>query len=206
MLRSIGLVLLGFALVLAPGCGGDGVRHANVSPEAMPAGQTWSGVYHSPQYGDMQLQQTGSQIVGTYTRDERTGRIQGTVSGNLMRFEWAEERELVSGRPTTTRGHGYFRYVPDGNGVDWALLGEWGHDQNETGGGPWNASRDRRRSAHVTPSTTGGSTPADEQQLEDLGPSGGGSSSSSSSGSGTRSGTGTRTGSSGSDLGGLDGL
>jgi len=213
MMRSTALVLFGSVmLALAAGCGGDGIRHANVSPEPMPAGQTFTGVYHSPQYGEMQMQQTGAQIVGEYTQDERHGRIQGTAQGNLMRFEWSEERELVRGRPTTTRGHGYFRYVPDGNGVDWALLGEWGHDQNETGGGPWNASRDRRRSPHVGASTSGGSTSTTSgtgsstgtgDALEDLGPSGSGSSSSSSSGTGTSSGSRP---SSGTGLTGLDDL
>jgi hypothetical protein len=200
-MRSNVLWLIGsLILVLAPGCGGDGIRHANVSPETMPSGQSFTGVYHSPQYGEMQLVQTGTQIVGEYTQDERHGRIQGTAQGNLMRFEWTEERELVHGRPTTTRGHGYFRYVADGNGVDWALLGEWGHDQNETGGGPWNASRDRRRQPHLTSGTSGGSSASSSSSstssgssgdgLEDLGPSGGGSSSTSSGSSGSSSGSG----------------
>lgn len=208
MLRSTGLCLFGsLMLSLVAGCGGDGIRHANVSPESMPAGQTFTGVYHSPQYGEMQMVQTGSQIVGEYTQDERHGRIQGTAQGNLMRFEWSEERELVRGRATTTRGHGYFRFVPDGNGVDFALLGEWGHDQNETGGGPWNASRDRRRQPHVGGTTSGGSSSSSssggdpDEGLEDLGPAG---SSGSSSSSGSRS-TGSSSSSSGSDLG-LDGL
>jgi hypothetical protein len=202
MLRSTALSLLGFLiLTLAPGCGGDGIRHANVSPGTMPAGQTFTGVWHSPQYGEMQMVQTGSQVVGEYTQDERHGRIQGTVQGDLMRFEWSEQRELVMGRATTTRGHGYFRFTVDGNGVDYLLLGEWGHDQDETGGGPWNAARDRRRQPHTgAASTSGGSTSTTsgtgEDGLEDLGPSG--------SGSGTSSGSGGST-SSGSDLG-LDGL
>ena len=104
------------------------------------------------------------------------------------------------------RGHGYFRFVPDGNGVDFALLGEWGHDQNETGGGPWNASRDRRRQPHVGGTTTGGSSSssggAADEGLEDLGPAGSSGSSGSRS---TGSSSGSSSGSSGSDLG-LDGL
>jgi hypothetical protein len=197
--------MLAFSCVVSvvAGCGGDGVRRANVSPGAMPAGQTFSGVWHSPQYGEMQMVQTGAQVIGEYTQDERHGRIQGTAQGNLMRFEWSEERELVSGRPTTTRGHGYFQFQIGGDG-DAYITGEWGHDQNETGGGPWNAARDRRRQPRLgggSASTSGGSSTSSSSSgdsLEDLGPSGSGSSSSSSSGS--------RSGSSSGQIQGLDDL
>jgi hypothetical protein len=205
MLRSTGLVLFGsVALALvAAGCGGDGIRHANVSPGPMPAGQTFTGVWHSPQYGEMQMVQTGSQVIGEYTQDERHGRIQGTAQGDLMRFEWSEERELVRGRATTTRGHGYFQFQIGADG-DSYIVGEWGHDQNETGGGPWRAARDRRRQPHMSGSTSGGASGStgsgsggsSDDSLEDLGPSGGGTSSGSS---------GDSSGSSGSELG-LDGL
>ncbi len=204
MLRSPGLWLLGSLLLsLSPGCGGDGIRHANVSPGVMPAGQTFTGVWHSPQYGEMQMVQTGSQVVGEYTQDERHGRIQGTAQGDLMRFEWTEQRELVMGRPTTTRGHGYFQFQI-GADTDSYIVGEWGHDQNETGGGPWRAARDRRRQPHMGATTTGGATESTSgsgggDSMEDLGPAGSGSGSRS---TGTSSGTGTT---SGSDLG-LDGL
>lgn len=201
MSRSTVCWLLGsLLLTLAPGCGGDGIRHASVSPGPMPAGQTFTGVWHSPQYGEMHMVQTGSQVVGEYTQDERHGRIQGTAQGDLMRFEWSDERELVMGRPTTTRGHGYFQFQVGGDG-DSYIVGEWGHDQNETGGGPWRAARDRRRQPHLGGATSGGSGSSSSESggsddgLEDLGPSGGGSSSSTSSGS---SGDGL-----GSDLDGL---
>jgi hypothetical protein len=179
------LSVAALALGLVAGCGGDGVRHANVSAGPMPDGQTFTGVWHSPQYGEMQVIQTGAHIVGEYTRDERTGRIQGTAQGDLLRFEWQEERELIRGRPTTTRGHGYFQFQIGGDG-DAYIVGEWGHDDNETGGGPWRAARDRRRQPHL--STASGTSGGDDSSrsgdgLEDLGPSSTGSSSSSSSSS-----------------------
>jgi hypothetical protein len=142
--------LLTLLLVTVAGCGGAG--RANVSPGPMPDGETFTGVWHSPQYGEMQMVQTGNAVVGEYVHDERRGRIQGTVTGDLMRFEWSESREMVAGRPNTTRGRGYFRFeVGDDN--DRYIVGEWGHDANETGGGPWRAVRDRRR----RPSLSGGS-------------------------------------------------
>ena len=151
------------AALLAAGCGG-GINRANVSPGPMPDGETFTGVWHSPQYGEMQLVQTGNSVVGEYVHYERRGRIQGTVTGDLMRFEWTERRELVAGRPNTTRGRGYFRFqVGDDN--DRYIVGEWGHDDSETGGGPWRAVRDRRRRPSLAGGaggTSGGSTAGDE--------------------------------------------
>jgi len=140
------------ALSLVAGCGGGG--RANISPGTMPSGETFTGVWHSPQYGEMQLVQTGNAVVGEYVHDERRGRIQGTATGDLLRFEWSESRELVSGRPNNTRGRGYFRFqIGDDN--DRYLVGEWGHDANETGGGPWRAVRDRRRHPSLSGASSG---------------------------------------------------
>lgn len=155
---AISLVL---AISLALGaCGGGGGR-ANVSPGVMPAGETFTGVFHSLQYGEMQFVQTGNQVVGEYVKDERRGQIQGTVTGDLLRFEWSERRELVQGRPNISRGRGYFRFVV-GDDTDSYLVGEWGHDNNETGGGEWRAVRDRRRRPSLSSArpgaTSGGST------------------------------------------------
>lgn len=166
-------------LVLAQlaGCGGAG--RANVSPGPMPDGETFTGVWHSPQYGDMQLVQTGSSVVGEYVHDERRGRVQGTATGDLLRFEWTERRELVAGRPNTTRGRGYFRFQI-GEDNDRYLVGEWGHDDNETGGGPWRAVRDRRRRPTLSTGASGTSSGGEEgesnsgDEFPDEGGSGGG--------------------------------
>lgn len=147
-LSASGLALVLTAIVATLGlgaCGGGGGR-ANVEPHSMPSGGTFTGVWHSPQYGEMQLVQTGTQVVGEYTKDERRGQIQGTATGDLMRFEWSERRELVSGHPITQRGRGYFQYSTNSDG-DAVIDGQWGHDSSETGGGPWTAVRDRRRRA-----------------------------------------------------------
>src|SRR5689334_7488938 len=102
--RWLGVLLL----ACVAGCGGGGV---NIPQGPMPQGGSFTGVWHSPQYGEMQMVQTGNSVVGEYTKDERSGTLQGTVQGNVMRFEWSEERELVAGRPVITRGHGYFVYA-----------------------------------------------------------------------------------------------
>jgi hypothetical protein len=121
----------------------------------MPSGGSFTGVYNSPQYGRMEMQQQGAQVVGAYMKDERRGSIQGTASGNVLRFEWSERRELISGRPNMTRGRGYFQYIVDANG-EHVIIGEWGHDDNEQGGGPWRAVKSRRTDWQLLGDNTGG--------------------------------------------------
>ncbi len=127
-------------LVLAA-CGGGSAR---IHIGTMPEGASFEGVWQSPQYGNMHLCQTGSQVVGDFEKDERRGRIQGTIQGDVLRFQWEERREMVVGRPQISRGRGYFR-IQIGQDGDQYILGEWGHDDQETGGGPWNAAKLRRR-------------------------------------------------------------
>jgi hypothetical protein len=153
----------GAALALVAGCGGGGV---NIPEGPMPDGGSFTGVWHSPQYGEMQLVQTGSAVVGEYTKDERHGRIQGTAQGNVLRFEWSEERELEAGHPVTTRGRGYFRSAIGDDG-DHYIQGEWGNDNNVTGGGPWNAVRDRRRQPTLaSDGTSGGATESNVEAFD----------------------------------------
>jgi hypothetical protein len=180
-LVSVALFSIG---IVAAGCGG-GTR-GSVSSGPMPEGGSFTGIWNSPQYGEMHLVQTGSAVVGCYVQNERRGRIQGTASGNVLRFEWSERREMVVGRPTMTRGRGYFQYALDSNG-DHVFTGQWGADDNETGGGQWNAWRDRRRTRRPSPDCTestdsGGSGEQQGDSFE------GGGSSGSGSGSGTTGG------------------
>jgi hypothetical protein len=134
-------------------CGGAQGR-ADVEPEKMPPQGSFTGVWSSPQYGEMHMRQSGSHVIGRYEKDQRKGRIQGTVEGDLMRFQWEEKRELVRGDPTVTRGRGYFKYKIGQDGKHY-LVGEWGLDDNETGGGPWRAYKLEGRKPEVN--TSGGS-------------------------------------------------
>jgi len=156
-------ICLVYALFTAlTGCGGASGR-ADVTPESMPAGGTYTGVWFSPQYGEMHLEQNGSTVIGEYTKDDRAGKIQGTVQGNLLRFAWTEERELVVGRSNINRGRGYFRYVLGDDGRH-NILGEWGIDDAEYGGGPWNAYKLRNRRPQIAPPESTGAT---NRALED---------------------------------------
>jgi hypothetical protein len=139
-------VLVLACAALAFGCGSakPALRAGN-----MPQGGSFSGVWFSPQYGEMHMVQNGATVIGRYAREEKTGRIQGTVEGDLMRFEWTQSRELIVGRPTTSKGHGYFRVSFDEAEKAWKVEGEWGNDDDETGGGPWTAIRARNRQPDV---------------------------------------------------------
>ncbi|HEX7476368.1 MAG TPA: hypothetical protein VF331_01040 [Polyangiales bacterium] len=127
-------------------CGGSGV-HLSAGP--MPEGGTFTGVYHSPQYGDMNLIQNGSAVVGDYKQEMRAGKIQGEAEGDVLRFEWTESKAMIGNRPTEARGHGYFRYKIDKGNGDHVLTGEWGLGDAASGGGPWNAYKQKNKEPHL---------------------------------------------------------
>ena len=134
--KQIALALL---LGLLVGCGGSQKPKAGPLPE----GATFYGVWQSPQYGSMHLCQSGRQVVGDYVKNERAGRIQGDIDGDLLVFQWEDRRELVQGKPQIRRGKGYFR-IEIGEDGDQYLRGAWGLDDAISGGGPWNAVKLRR--------------------------------------------------------------
>jgi hypothetical protein len=138
-----GIVILSLSVMLGVvGCGGgtSGVKSA-----AMPEGGNWTGVYFSPQYGEMHLVQNGSAVMGRFKKDERSGDIQGEADGNLLEFEWVEYKAMVSNRPQETKGHGYFKYLIDPNSGDHILKGRWGIGEDSINGGEWNAYRSKNR-------------------------------------------------------------
>ncbi|MCX7808291.1 MAG: hypothetical protein N2515_06765 [Deltaproteobacteria bacterium] len=153
------------ALALIGSCGSSGPKRANIKPGALPPGVTLTGVYHSPQYGELHLVQNGREAIGEYKQEERRGRIQGTLEGDVLRFEWTERRELVTGKPLVTRGRGYFQFIRGEDGSDY-LVGEWGVGEDEVGGGPWRAVRLRNRKP--TLSTDRASSAAEEEKGDDL--------------------------------------
>jgi hypothetical protein len=120
-----------------------------IKPGPMPDEGSFTGVYFSPQYGEMHLAQNGSAVVGKYKRDERSGKIQGEAQGDVLRFEWRESKAMVSNLPQETRGHGYFRYMVDASNGDHVLKGRWGLDDDDSDGGEWNAYKSRTRTPEL---------------------------------------------------------
>ncbi len=126
-------------------------RPVNVGQVDMPAGETFTGSYHSQQLGDLYLEQTGPNVTGTYQYDRAAcrsrGRLEGRTAGNLLRFTWVEDQSLC-GRFQPIRGHGYMLFWLDRNrdgSVNGRLDGEWGMGDEEMGNGHWSAFRDRVR-------------------------------------------------------------
>jgi hypothetical protein len=156
-------ILFSAAIVIAlacvpalQGCGGAAKHSIHVGN--MPPGGSFTGVWFSPQYGEMHIDQSGATAIGRYTKDEREGRLQGSVEGDVLRFEWKESRELIVGRPTETKGHGYFKIFKKEDEDTWNLQGEWGTDASESGGGPWTAVKSKTRRPDVSGDGSGGSS------------------------------------------------
>src|SRR5690606_37001 len=103
---------------------------------------TFHAVWHSPQFGRMELCDSRGTVVGEYAKDTRVGRIQGKVTGDLLRFEWNEEKHVVRGRPNVLTGRGYFKLIMTDEGR-YRIEGEWGYGDDEVGGGPWTANQIR---------------------------------------------------------------
>lgn len=149
-LRMAACLLPVLALVA---CGGNGAR--GVHPGTMPEGGSFHGAWLSPQYGDMHLCVTGRNVIGNYVKNEREGRIRGEIDGDILWFNWEESRTYVPGNPVEVSGRGYFRLSLNEDN-DNVLTGEWGVDQDRTGGGPWTAIKRRRQG----PDTCDGSSRA----------------------------------------------
>jgi hypothetical protein len=134
---------------------------AHITRGEMPSAESFTGSYHSPQIGDVFLEQTGETVIGTYEYDRAachaTGRFEGRVSGNLLRFTWTES-QAECGRMQPLTGHGYFLFWKD-SAENGRINGEWGVGEDENGGGPWSATRDRvrRQPQRRTGSSSGGS-------------------------------------------------
>ena len=129
--------------------GYDSATMANVDVVRgpMPGNESFSGSYNSGQIGDVFLEQTGDLVVGQYSYNRAscraTGRIEGHVEGNLLRFNWTESQRAC-GRIAPLSGRGYMLFWLDtaGNG---RTNGEWGMGEADSGGGPWSLFRDRVR-------------------------------------------------------------
>lgn len=157
----------GFSVVvyLLAACGGS-AQMADVKAGPMPAEGSFTGVYFSPQYGEMHMVQNGSAVVGKYKKDERSGSLQGEADGDVMRFEWKEMKAMVSNRPQETVGHGYFRYMVDPANGDHVLKGRWGLNDSDMDGGEWNAYKSRKLEPDLEKfgddETSGGEKSSDE--------------------------------------------
>jgi hypothetical protein len=114
----------------------------------MPEGGSFTGHWGS-NLGDMELTQDGATAVGSWKDlpNHKTGRIEGTVRGCLLRFSWTQTDDMIPGMPRVTTGRGVFRYIidpPVGTGLPiHRFEGTWGYDQDVQGGGTWTGRKKR---------------------------------------------------------------
>jgi hypothetical protein len=97
-----------------------------------------TGTWNSPEWGLMELTQTGDRVVGTYVY--RDGQIEGRLEGNRFSYRWWE---TAPGQPYESvtdpglRGDGYFDISADGSHIE----GEWRYADSELWVGAWTADR-----------------------------------------------------------------
>ncbi|MBI5512390.1 MAG: hypothetical protein HY909_01400 [Deltaproteobacteria bacterium] len=169
----------------------------------MPGGETFTGLFHSQEIGDVSLEQSGDTVIGCYEYDRAQchvrGRIEGRVEGNLLRFSWTEDHRAC-GRLSVPPGRGYFLFWKD-SANNGRASGEWGYSDNEDGNGQWLLFRVPNRRPR-TCGSSGGQGPAEATDTSTSGSSASGSSSTGSSSTGSSS-TGTSGTNSNDPLSGL---
>jgi hypothetical protein len=82
----------------------------------------------SSTYGTLSMMQEGNHVTGTYTHAD--GKLEGTVTGNVLRFQWTQNNG---------KGAGYFVLSDDGKKFE----GYWSYTDNpdDKSGGGWTGTR-----------------------------------------------------------------
>jgi hypothetical protein len=127
-------------------CGSPQVAKTEIKPGSMPAGASWDGVYYNAVWGFLHLQSEGTSFNARWKRADESawGEMHGTITGDVAHFEWQEHKMGLVGPSANTKGKGYFRYTrPEGDNVDDRIVGEWGFDASEGGGGEWDSIKQR---------------------------------------------------------------
>jgi len=115
------VVLLGFGLF---GCASAEGLPPGVSPEPMPQGGDWQGVYQGPYHIYLSITRAGDHAQGKWrAMGGREGEFWGDLHGNVMKFTWAEHDVQSKG---TWSGRGYFVYRVKEPGDVPEIRGEWG--------------------------------------------------------------------------------
>jgi hypothetical protein len=164
-LERLALVPLAFVAAVATtpclGCGSSSGKTAAVVAGDMPEGQTWSGVYFHPVFGNLNLVEQGNNVVGKWQRTDKSawGELSGTKVGNVMHFEWTEHKYGLVGPAASVKGRGYFVYKVGADNIG-KLDGEYGLGEDEVGS-TWNCIKQMDGKIPKTPDLTSitGATP-----------------------------------------------
>lgn len=125
-------ILLFISLAFFVSCG---PTHKLPEVKSLPSGQSWSGVWYSPQYEHMYIRQIGDEVHGIYAAKDG-GTLEGKANGNLLTFSWLDPGDKSEAR-RSLKGHGYLSMKRDGDAI--LLSGEWGYGEENHGGGIWKA-------------------------------------------------------------------
>lgn len=129
-------------------------QNMRVEQGPMPENGSFTGVYRSPQIGDVEMVQTGNAVVGRYEYDRGschvTARFEGTAEGNLLRLRWTENHRPC-GRIAPVVGRAYFLYMIETTGdlQRGRIFGRWGYDNDDQQGGPWLGFKLPNRTPHM---------------------------------------------------------
>lgn len=131
-MNRVAFVALALFVLVASACG----PRANIpDPQPLPAGQSWAGVWFSPQFEHMYLRQQGDTVRGVYAY-KFGGTLEGEANGNILVFQWIEPGDKSEAR-REVKGKGWLQLVKEGEKT--VLKGEWGYNDERTGGGVWEA-------------------------------------------------------------------
>jgi hypothetical protein len=138
------LALAAFTGAALAGCGEPPPKTAQITSGAMPEGENWTGVYYHPVFGHLHMMEEGSNIVAKWKRTDQShwGELSGTVTGNVLRFQWKEHKVGMVGASMTTTGKGYFVYKMNAENIG-ELHGQFGMGQDETGS-DWKCVKQQR--------------------------------------------------------------
>lgn len=131
---SAGFIALSLSFGALTGCAAP---DAVVPTAAMPAGESYSGLWYT-NFGEMKLtQKSDGSVRGTF--DYKTGgNIEGTVTGGVLKFHWDQPGDFQVGRRDVS-GNGYLVLTVGEDGTE--CKGEWGYGENYTGGGTWTGTK-----------------------------------------------------------------
>ncbi|HEX4418454.1 MAG TPA: hypothetical protein VH165_11170 [Kofleriaceae bacterium] len=123
VLVSAGFATTAYAQAAAPVGPAVAQAPAGALDPSAPQQVDISGLYAST-FGAMTLIQTGVHVTGSYAY--HSGKIDGTIEGNTLRFTWSEDDGV---------GRGELVLASDGE-----LIGAWGSGTDDRSGGAWRAT------------------------------------------------------------------
>lgn len=121
---------------------------SNITPSgSLPKRASWEGIWFT-NYGQMAITTKGNFLVGEYCSDEakQWGKIEGTITGDVVRFRWIAHDLRVEGKERITQGYGILQYKIEGEGKNEThkFTGTWGYENSECGGGIWKGEKSKR--------------------------------------------------------------